>query len=79
MAITRRGAAIAHLPLDAIARDGIADFAADRDPQSTLLPAVSAADDDEIGRLKLGAHLRQFLEFPTLAQPRRFRQPLRAL
>jgi hypothetical protein len=47
------------LPLDPIANDRIADFAADSDPQSGLILVIRPADNDEICRLNLAAGARQ--------------------
>jgi hypothetical protein len=43
---------------DPVARDCIAYFAADRDPQPTLARFVSAADDNEICRVNFAAGFR---------------------
>jgi hypothetical protein len=60
----KRGTASAkklpHLALDPIANDGIADFAADSDPQPGLILVVRPADNDEICRLNLAASAREF-------------------
>src|SRR5258706_6156640 len=66
---------LAHLALDPIAHDRVANFAAHGDAQPASWTVTSLADHDEVRRMKSASGARQIQELRPFTQACRFQEP----